>query len=216
MRIGTWNLEGKWTPRHQQVLIELDCDVLLLTENHACVNLTGYHRQVSSAMMGPTKHWAGIFSRSPMRRRPESHPASVSVETQGITVTCSVLPWPMCGNQAPWQGIKPTDRMTRAVEQVAVSLAGRPFKVWGGDWNQPLLGDLRGFSRASQVVITDAVNGLGMTVPTTDLSAQNPEQKSIDHIAVPRDWPVLAAGAHPVPRALSDHNAYWVEVQVGA
>lgn len=215
MRIGTWNLDGKWTPSHEQVLSALDCEVLLLTENHASVNLTGYHRQVSIAMMGPTKHWAGIFSRCPMVRNPDPHAASVSVETLGITVACSILPWPLCGDETPWEGPEPTDRMTRVVEQVAASLAGRPLGVWGGDWNQPLMGNLQGFSRASQAVINKAVTGLGLSVPTTDLPARNPEQRSIDHIAVPRDWPVLGCGAYPVPEALSDHDAYWVEVGSG-
>ena len=32
MRIGTWNLEGKWSPDHEAVLLHLNCDVLLLTE----------------------------------------------------------------------------------------------------------------------------------------------------------------------------------------
>lgn len=215
MRIGTWNLEGKWSPSHERVLVALDCDVLLLTENHASVNLTGYHRQVSVAMMGHTKHWAGILSRTPMRRQPDPHPASVSVETLGIAVACSVLPWPLCGDQPPWEGPTPTERMATAVEQVVTTLAARSLVIWGGDWNQPLAGDLRGFGRASQAVLARAVQGLDLKVPTISLPGRHPDQRSIDHIAVPGGWTVLGAGAQPVPRVLSDHDAYWVEVQLG-
>jgi hypothetical protein len=211
MRIGTWNLEGKWTPSHERVLVLLDCDVLLLTEIHASLNLEGYEQQVSVATVGDAMHWAGIWSRTPMLRHPDPHPASVSAEARGVTFVCSVLPWPLCGDREPWEGSTSTDRMRKAVEQVASGLGRRP-SVWGGDWNQPLTGDMRGFSRASQAVIVDAVQELDMAVPTTSLPAQNSEQMSIDHIAVPRGWPVLGAGSVFVPRDLSDHDAYWVEV----
>ena len=32
MRIATWNLEGKWTPRHHQLIASFRADLLLLTE----------------------------------------------------------------------------------------------------------------------------------------------------------------------------------------
>ncbi|WP_267128537.1 MULTISPECIES: hypothetical protein [unclassified Nocardioides] len=32
MRIGTWNLAGRWDARHLALLEAMDCDVLLLTE----------------------------------------------------------------------------------------------------------------------------------------------------------------------------------------
>jgi hypothetical protein len=32
MWTGTWNLAGRWSPRHRDVLAAADCDVWLLTE----------------------------------------------------------------------------------------------------------------------------------------------------------------------------------------
>jgi hypothetical protein len=32
MRIGTWNLQGRWDLRHLELLSAHDCDVWLLTE----------------------------------------------------------------------------------------------------------------------------------------------------------------------------------------
>lgn len=32
MRIGTWNLAGRWDARHRTLLETMDCDALLLTE----------------------------------------------------------------------------------------------------------------------------------------------------------------------------------------
>lgn len=52
-----------------------------------------------------------------------------------------------------------------------------------------------------------------MTVPTSDLPARNGTQTTIDHIAVPGTWSVLAVGAIAVSERLSDHDVYWVEVE---
>ena len=32
LRIGTWNLEGRWTADHLAFMVDLDCDVWLVTE----------------------------------------------------------------------------------------------------------------------------------------------------------------------------------------
>lgn len=47
----------------------------------------------------------------------------------------------------------------------------------------------------------------------TELPGRKPGQASIDHIAVPRDWQVLGAARIRVAQRLSDHDAYWVEVE---
>src|SRR4051812_27579468 len=44
MRIGTWNLAGRWTPEHERFLLAADCDVWLLTEVNERVRLDGFAR----------------------------------------------------------------------------------------------------------------------------------------------------------------------------
>jgi hypothetical protein len=60
MRIGTWNMDGGWSRARQAVLRQLDCELLLLTEPHVDVELTGYRIHATSRRMGPDKHWAAI------------------------------------------------------------------------------------------------------------------------------------------------------------
>lgn len=70
-----------------------------------------------------------------------------------------------------------------------------------------------GFSRGAQATIASAVARLGMSVATAELPGRKPGQASIDHIAVPQDWQVLGAARIRVAQRLSDHDAYWVEVE---
>ena len=42
MRIGTWNLGGRWGDQHRAFLRRRDCDVWLLTEVRTDVQLHGY------------------------------------------------------------------------------------------------------------------------------------------------------------------------------
>lgn len=87
------------------------------------------------------------------------------------------------------------------------------MSIWGGDWNQPLAGNLSGFSRSAQSAILSAVGGMRLQVPTAEVPSSSAPQRSIDHIALPQSWVVHATGHIPVGRDLSDHYAYWVEVE---
>lgn len=42
MRIGTWNLAGRWDARHLDLIQEMDSDILLLTEVSERTELPGY------------------------------------------------------------------------------------------------------------------------------------------------------------------------------
>ena len=42
MRIGTWNLAGRWSAHHAGLLLAADCDVWLLTEVNERTTLPGY------------------------------------------------------------------------------------------------------------------------------------------------------------------------------
>lgn len=95
--------------------------------------------------MSSGKHWAGVLAREEGLRLPDPHPASVRIEVNGVTFCCSVLPWPLAASEPPWSGEQPSERMASAVSQIVPSLKGRSA-VWGGDWNQPLTGNIAGFS----------------------------------------------------------------------
>ena len=62
--------------------------------------------------------------------------------------------------------------------------------------------------------VLDAVEQLGLVVPTTDLPHHIDGLLSIDHVAVPASWSAAAAriSADNGDRRLSDHDAYVVEV----
>jgi hypothetical protein len=86
--------------------------------------------------------------------------------------------------------------------------------VWGGDWNHALEGTDHVGSRAGRDHIFGVLDDLGLQVPTAELEAHRGE-RSIDHIAVPKEWVVLAAeqvAAAEDGKRLSDHDAYVVEL----
>lgn len=213
MRIGTWNLEGKWTPDHEGVLLHLDCDVLLLTEPPVVVEVGGYESHRTSRLMSPTKHWAAILARQSMRPIEDPHPASAAAYVDGRLMCSSVLPWPLAGAHWPWGSPEHEARVKETLDQLAPVL-NEEVSVWGGDWNQPLAGNLSGFTRAAQVLILAAVDDMRLQVPTAELSSRSATQRSIDHIALPQSWVVRADGHVSVVPELSDHDAYWVEVEL--
>src|SRR5438045_3937076 len=97
LRIGTWNLEGKWSQAHEQVMGAQDCDVWLLTEVPRIAEPNGFHRHLTNAFMGLTKWWAGVFSRLAIEPLPDPHPVSAAARLGDLTLCCSVLPWPPAG-----------------------------------------------------------------------------------------------------------------------
>ncbi|MFC5729481.1 MULTISPECIES: endonuclease/exonuclease/phosphatase family protein [Nocardioides] len=206
-RIGTWNLAGASTPAHKDVLDDMACDVLLLTEVRTDLTLDGYERHTTSALMGPTKYWSAIYSREPLELLPDPHPASAAARIGGVTMCASVMPWTLAAELWPWGPASHGERMRHTTDALASVLGSGPV-VWGGDLNQPLTGNIAGFARAAQAVLIEELDRHGLQVPTRDLPGKN-GQAAIDHIAAPRDWRVLDAGRIPVA-SLSDHDAYWV------
>ncbi len=109
MRIGTWNLDGRWAPRHRDLLLKQDCDVWLLTEVKADVQLDGYHVYLTAEVMDRRRRWAGVLSRWPLTHLGDPHPASVEAERGGVIYCATVLPWRSCGDQPR------SDRSTAAI-----------------------------------------------------------------------------------------------------
>ncbi len=209
MRIGTWNLAGRWTTAHEKLLLDQRCDVWLLTEVSDRLNLENHNSVRTTSLMGPNKAWAGIFSMHELDALPEPHAASAATTVEGMTFCSSVLPWRSCGRQAPWEGEKHADRTGAAVRSIFAALPHGDL-VWGGDWNHALSGAEHAGSKAGRQHVQEAVEARQLDVATSDQPHRISGLLSIDHIAVRRGWPALAQRL--AGDGLSDHDAYVVEL----
>lgn len=211
LRIGTWNLQGRWDERHLGLLDAMSCDVLLLTEVSERVSIPGLHAHHSETPMMPKRHWASVFSCQPLHALPAPHGASAMAEVDGNTFCSSILPWRGCGSRDPWTGTSTAERTAHAVK--AIEAVGPT--VWGGDWNHAMSGREYAGSIAGRAEILATVDRLGLHVPTADLPHRIDGLLSIDHIAVPNPWQVVDVSpfvATVAERRISDDDAYVVEV----
>lgn len=211
LRIGTWNLQGRWDGRHLDLIDSLDCDILLLTEVSERVAIPGRPLHTTVGSMARHRWWAAIASRSPLEPLDEPHGATAAARIDGLVVCSGILPWRNCGTRAPWEGASTADKTIRAVDAVATAQPS----IWGGDWNHALSGREWGGSIAGRHHLLACLRNLELQVPTADQPHQIDGLLSIDHIAVPNSWVVTTASRH---RAfvdgvrLSDHDAYGLEV----
>lgn len=203
-------MDGGSSRAHQAVLEQLDCDLLLLTEPHMAVEVTGHRMHATSRKMGPEKHWAAILTTGVLEPVDDPHPTSAAALINGIFVCASVPPWPLARGNWPWGPTEHQLRMELSLDQLVTAMTNNVV-IWGGDWNQPLTGSLVGFSRAARASILNALDCLTLQVPTASQPSRRQPQSSIDHVAVPQSWTIRAAGHVAVDRSLSDHDAYWVE-----
>lgn len=212
MRIGTWNLAGRWSDTRADFLAALECDVLLLTEVHHQTRVPGYRGRTSYALMAPDRFWAAVFTTGPHVGYPAPHGAAAMVVADKVTFVSSVLPWRSCGSGLPWQGERHADKTAHAVAPIARL---RPPLVWGGGWNHALEGSDHVGSKEGRDHIFEVIDAQGLQVPTAELPAHKGE-RTVDHVAVPKEW-VLISSEHVVAEAdgkrLSDHDAYVVEVE---
>ena len=214
MRIGTWNLNGRWSDEHAKFLDRQDCNVWLLTEVRTDVHLQGYQQVVTMAAMTQDRHWSAILSRAGLEGRDDPHPTTAAAVVDGTTYWSSVLPWRTCGDQPPWDGSTHADKVAAVLRTLA---RARPSGrlVWGGDWNQSLVGrDYAGSTEGRQHVLA-SIDCLSLHVPTAGLRHKLPDHASIDHIALPQDY--LATRVEHLPAkhieaSLSDHDAYVIEI----
>ena len=56
MRLGAWNLAGRWSNDHRGFLEGLQCDVLLLTEVSDRVELPGITGHMTRGQMAPWRY----------------------------------------------------------------------------------------------------------------------------------------------------------------
>lgn len=214
VRIGTWNLEGRWTRGHRDLLAMVDADVWLLTEVHRDVSLPGFEMHITTGRMGEREHWAGVFARFRLQRLSDPHPASAAAVGQGFVWCSSILPWRSCGAE-PWGDGSSGDNTARAVTQLMDALPDDDL-VWGGDWNHALRGREYAGSLAGRTAIQEALAHRRLTPATSDLPHRLDGLFTIDHIAVPQSAEIVAvnrivtAGANG--RRLSDHDGYTVDL----
>lgn len=216
VRVGTWNLAGRWGPDHLELLLAQDCDVWLLTEVRADVSLPGFESHLTAARMTGRRHWAGVYSRTPLRPLPDPHPASAAAFGMGLNWCSSILPWRSCGT-VPWGEGPASEKTKRALNQLISSLPIGVL-VWGGDWNHAMRGREYAGSIAGRTAIQAAVSGMELKLTTEDSPHRIPGLLTIDHIAIPQGARMLAVhrivAQSPSGVRLSDHDAYTTDIQL--
>jgi hypothetical protein len=216
VRIGTWNLAGRWSDEHRRLMLEADCDVWLLTEVNERTTLPGYAVSPSQASMAWRRRWAAVASRLPMASSPDPHPASAQAQVGATTYVSSVLPWRSCGAGHPWVGARHADKTKHVVDDLVLRLRAADSLVWGGDWNHALDGREYAGSQGGRREIARAVDELGLVVPTAELAHPIEGLLSIDHIAVPQRTAATARRVEATHegKRLSDHDAYVVDADL--
>lgn len=212
MKIGTWNLDGKWTSAHEALLREENCDVWLLTEVPPLSGLKDYYLHFSQQRMSRGQHYSAIWSRSAFAPVSDPHGASSAISIEGVTYCSSVLPWSSCGRQphSPWSHGKPVSEMVKdTIDSLLENLPSTNL-VWGGDWNQNLTGGWQYVgSKGGRRYLDDTLRKLDLQIPTKNLPHRIAGCYTIDHIALPRQWE-CSQSARIETLGLSDHDAYTI------
>lgn len=214
MKIGTWNLQGRWRSGQAAFILEQDCDVLLLTEVSEFFRLEGYCQHATAGRMARRRHWAAVLSRRPLVGLPDPHPTSAMASIGDLTFCSSVLPWRSCGKLPPWVGAKHAEKTKAALDTLLLALPSDRL-VWGGDFNQSLMGKDWSGSKGGCRHIRAMLDQLALQVPTEALPHRIAGVMSIDHIAVARGLQATAVRrvvAAVGDRRLSDHDANTLEI----
>lgn len=223
MRIGTWNLDAKWSKEHETLLTNEHCDVWLLTEvtpkaRSTDAKIAGYHSHLSAGVMAPGQHWAAVLSRLPLTPYlplTGLHETSAAALVSGVTYCSTILPWSGCTNDEPnpWVGSSLAEMARPAIECLKKVLP-KSNTVWGGDWNQNLAGGWQNVGSAKmREVIDSALLFLELQVVTAELPFKSSSnQNTIDHIAVPLQWSIRCKPRQIPALGLSSHDAYVIEV----
>ena len=213
MRIGTWNLAGRWDSRHDKLIRDQHCDAWLLTEVSERVQVDGFHQHCCASLVAPRRRWAGILSMKPLIALADPHPASAMARCGEWVLCSSVLPWRSCGGAAPWVGKNHAARTAHAVESIVSALPSEGL-IWGGDWNHALSGRENSGSIGGRKSVLAAIERLRLKVPTQLLPHRIPDWLTIDHVAVGQTVGIIEArriDASLDGNRLSDHDAYVIE-----
>ncbi len=217
MRIGTWNLEGRWSANHSQLLKKEACDIWLLTEVPTAFGLDG-GALYRSAPMTETKSWAAVWSNGDAVPSPSPHPAAATAVLDGILLCSCVLPWRSARRWWPAGDTGDVVGMTTAAlgRLRARMLEAPGAVVWGGDWNHALherevAGTYHGRAEIGKLRFE-----LRLQIPTEYMPHAKAGLLSIDHIAVPVAWHLTDCRrvvATAAGKRLSDHDAYIVDIR---
>lgn len=210
-------MAGRMAPGWQDLLLDADCDVWLLTEVSESAELARYNAHRSEAPMAAPRHWAAVFSRMPLEPLADPHMASAAAVVGGVTYCSSILPWRSSGGEPTWPGAEPPGNIHSGRTRHAVDLLLRALPrrnvVWGGDWNHALSGDEWAGTKGGRSHVLAAVDELRLQVATAALPHRLDGMLSIDHVAVPTSWTIRAAERLDA-EGLSDHDCYVVDVEV--
>jgi hypothetical protein len=209
LRIGTWNLQGRWSPAHTAMLERHECDVWLLTEVNNDLELSGFHAHRSAALMAARRCWSAVLTRESVQALTDPHPASAAITMDGATYCASVLPWRSCGRSWPWVGDRHADKTAAAINDLDDALPLGPI-VWGGDWNHALIGKEYSGSLGGRSAIAQMLARRQLQVPTSEFPHRIDGLLSIDHIALDQTVGVARVERF-IAKGLSDHDGYLVE-----
>jgi hypothetical protein len=216
MRIGTWNLAGRWSRLHEKLMQQQNCDVWLLTETSERLALEGYMKHSTNGCMAHGRRWASILSQEEMIAAPDPHAASTLVSVGDLKFCCSILPWRSCPSHLPWIGKGHAEKTKATLDELLANFPHGEF-LWGGDWNHALSGREYAGSQDGRSYLLEVVKRRDLKVPTATLPHRLPNLLTIDHIAVPKTTRVISAcrvDASADGQRLSDHDAYVVEVRI--
>ena len=209
MRIGTWNLAGRWTEQHRALMTDLDCDVWLLTEVSERLSMHGHELHLSQGLMAQRRRWASVLSRKPLVPTSDPHPASAMAQVDGLTICSSILPWRSCGSTFAWVGERHMDKTQATLRS---SIAHCRLRACVGRRLEPrAVGREYIGSVGGRAHLLELLEGRGMRVPTAALPHHIGPLLSIDHIAHTSD---LSVGRDSLQfktrdgRRLSDHDGY--------
>lgn len=215
MRIGTWNLAGRWDRRHEHLMRQQNCDVWLLTEVSERLAFDGYVKHATVACLARGRRWAAVLSQKGLVAMPDPHPASALASVGNLHFCSSILPWRSCPSRVPWIGTRHAEKTKAALDELLAKLPQSGL-IWGGDWNHALSGREFAGSQEGRRYLLNAVAGRSLHVPTAALPHRLPNLLSIDHIAVPSSAKLISADrvdARADGHNLSDHDAYVVKVR---
>jgi hypothetical protein len=220
MRVGTWNLEGRWSAGHAAFMAQCACDIWLLSiVQDAFAPQTGETARSEPRGEGDDVSWSAVWSAAGLAAIEPSHPAVACARVGELLVCRSVRPW---RNAAPFSdddGDSVASITRAAIAGVRDALAGGQDVIWGGGWNHGLYEQENVGTLLGRRGIRELVAELALQTPTARLPNSIAGMFSTDHIAVPERWEVHDASrviAQLRGRRLTDSDAYVVECEAVA